>query len=441
MAEVQERRTRRLRAFLCHSSSDKDVVRRLNRWLRRDGFSPWLDEEELLPGQHWRYEIPRAVKQSDVVIVCLSHAATTKAGYINKELALALDAAEEQPEGTIFIIPVKLEECSVPDRLSAFQWVTLENDGYTKLVRALQVRARLLGLYDDSPDEEPGLVARLGSEVCFVQAIHPGMEHEPDSETEKRWNTRDHRRKFLVSPGAYVVGESVKSDRIQFWGEWEPESEVVNLAADTIRGGPKYLYSPYYRRPPRTRRLRLQNTDPFVFGENFFYSRCMQKGPDGYTDLRMLDTGSVILFGSCAERSRFVLDTVFVVAKWLDYGRNYFQTLEGLIPKVLDDVSLSRFSYSEDSEFRLYFGATYEKQVEGMFSFFPCLPVDLGPSGFARPEIILPGFVKGGLTRGYQARPLSKIENAPALWQKVVDQVVLQGLHLGIRAAIPACRQ
>jgi hypothetical protein len=59
-----------------------------------------------------------------------------------KEITIALDVADEQPEDTIFLIPVRLEECSVPDRLSRWQWVNLfEARGYERLRRALQVRA------------------------------------------------------------------------------------------------------------------------------------------------------------------------------------------------------------------------------------------------------------------------------------------------------------
>jgi len=106
-----------LRVFLCHSSGDKPLVRDIFKRLQKDGFDPWLDEEKLLPGQKWRIEIPKAVHASDVVIVCLSHKAINKAGYIQKEIKYALDAADEQPEGTIFLVPLKLEECDVPERL------------------------------------------------------------------------------------------------------------------------------------------------------------------------------------------------------------------------------------------------------------------------------------------------------------------------------------
>src|SRR2546423_1671211 len=89
---------RLLRIFLCHSSGDKPAVRELHKRLVTAGFEPWLDEERLLPGQRWRDEIPRAVQASDLVIVCLSLASISKAGYVQREIKQALDVALEQPE-------------------------------------------------------------------------------------------------------------------------------------------------------------------------------------------------------------------------------------------------------------------------------------------------------------------------------------------------------
>jgi two-component system cell cycle response regulator DivK len=133
---------RRVRVFLCHASPDKSRVRELYERLKTDAFDPWLDEENLLPGQNWQDEIAKAVRTADVVAVCLSAAATTKTGFVQREIKLALDAAEERPEGKIFLVPVRLEECEVPERLRRWQWVNLYDPaGYAKLAAALRVAA------------------------------------------------------------------------------------------------------------------------------------------------------------------------------------------------------------------------------------------------------------------------------------------------------------
>jgi hypothetical protein len=124
--------------FLCHSSKDKAAVRQLYQKLSRDGYEIWFDEEKLLPGQDWNREIIHAVRNADTVIICLSQSSVTKSGYYQKEIRMTLDAADEKPDGAIFLIPAKLEECNVPDRISRFQWVDLyKPDGYAKLIKSL----------------------------------------------------------------------------------------------------------------------------------------------------------------------------------------------------------------------------------------------------------------------------------------------------------------
>ena len=140
MNEIQEKSP--LRIFLCHSSGDKTRVRALYQRLSSEGFDPWLDEEKLLPGQEWKLEIPKAVRASHIVLICLSSNAINKAGYVQKEIKYALDVAEEQPEGTIFLIPLKLEECDVPERLGRWHWVNYyEENGYERLMSSLRMRA------------------------------------------------------------------------------------------------------------------------------------------------------------------------------------------------------------------------------------------------------------------------------------------------------------
>lgn len=114
---------RKLRVFLCHASQDKPIVRELyQRFIAEGWIDPWLDEEKLLPGQDWDLEIEKAVEDADAVIVFLSNESVTKEGYIQRELRFALDVAFEKPEETIYIIPLRLEECQPPRRLRSWHY-------------------------------------------------------------------------------------------------------------------------------------------------------------------------------------------------------------------------------------------------------------------------------------------------------------------------------
>lgn len=141
-----------LRVFLCHASEDKSAVRDLYLRLTSDGISAWLDEQNLLPGQNWEEEISKAIRQSDVFLVCMSARSVVKRGFVQREIRVALRVAEEMPSGTIFIVPTRLDDCSVPDELDHLQRVDLFNpDGYDMLIRGLKVarKARLSSLPKD----------------------------------------------------------------------------------------------------------------------------------------------------------------------------------------------------------------------------------------------------------------------------------------------------
>jgi hypothetical protein len=127
------------------SSQDKGAVRSLYAQLKRDGFAPWLDERDILPGESWEATIKTAVRTSDVVLVCLSKGSVSKAGYVQREIRSAIEVADEQPEGSIFIIPLRLEECKVPDGLTRWQWLNYyEDDAHDRLLGALRKRVSQL---------------------------------------------------------------------------------------------------------------------------------------------------------------------------------------------------------------------------------------------------------------------------------------------------------
>lgn len=137
---------RPLNIFLSHSSGDTPEVEKLNLFLKDLGADPWLDTEKLLPGQDWNFEIRKALEDADAILVCLSKKSVGKEGYVQKEIRIALDLALEMPEGRIFLIPARLEECDLPFSLKPYQWVDLYTaGGMEKLVKSLNLRGKQVG--------------------------------------------------------------------------------------------------------------------------------------------------------------------------------------------------------------------------------------------------------------------------------------------------------
>jgi hypothetical protein len=63
------------RIFLAHAREDKGQVRELYADLKARGLDPWRDEVDLMPGQIWKEETPKAIRQAGVQI-------PTQAGHL-----------------------------------------------------------------------------------------------------------------------------------------------------------------------------------------------------------------------------------------------------------------------------------------------------------------------------------------------------------------------
>lgn len=139
--------TRKLKVFLCHASEDKPKVRELYKKLAAETWiQPWLDEEDLLPGQDFDLTIYKAARDADIIIICLSTISVKKEGYVNKEIRRALDVADEKPEDTIYMIPLRLDDCQPSfEKLKKLHWADyFTPSAHEKLIKSLRLRAEVL---------------------------------------------------------------------------------------------------------------------------------------------------------------------------------------------------------------------------------------------------------------------------------------------------------
>ena len=295
----------------------------------------------------------------------------------------------------------------------------------------------------------------------IVQFFHPGGETPksfirvrwPDDVSEqklyKAWKTGSHSRNFIKSHGEYVDASGQKSiGDLVFWGEWEAEALVVKDFGKDAE--PQRLIEPFKCKLPANKlpgncgdENSCQNIDPFVFGECFRYSYCMQKT---FHVLKELDEDSIILFGAYSKKKRkFRLDTVFVVGKKMNYcNRNdlvgipdYEDYCNYLLIESLKDI------YPYDV---YYEGKTFSENE--MYSFSPA-KVYSEPTGsaFRRIELdaeLLKSFFKdtsfsddkntGVDSQGGKDFPKEVVRQG---WERLKDFVLAQGCVLGVKFDIP----
>lgn len=125
--------------FLSYAREDVAAVQKIHQSLKRVGHKPWMDKIDIVTGEKWERAIKKAIKEADLFVACLSSTSVKKRGYLQKEFKMALEIAKEKLDTDIWFIPLRLDECDVPDELSEYQWLDLfEDDAWKRFMRAIE---------------------------------------------------------------------------------------------------------------------------------------------------------------------------------------------------------------------------------------------------------------------------------------------------------------
>lgn len=136
MDESNDLSLQRKKVFICYAREDEKAAIRLYAELKECGLLPWRDKIAILPGENYKLAIRGAIKGSRYFVPLLSSASVQKVGFVQKELRYAIDNSYNYPQGTINIIPARLDECKIPfDELEELEYVDLFPDWEAGLYR------------------------------------------------------------------------------------------------------------------------------------------------------------------------------------------------------------------------------------------------------------------------------------------------------------------
>lgn len=127
-----------MRIFLSYAREDEQIVARVYDYLTSIGQRPWMDRRSLIGGVAWKEEIELEIKRCDMFFIFLSPRSVQKRGILQIEIRTALDKAREFLPDSIFIVPIVIEECEIPDQLAKYQWIDLvAEDWRTKIAQSV----------------------------------------------------------------------------------------------------------------------------------------------------------------------------------------------------------------------------------------------------------------------------------------------------------------
>jgi hypothetical protein len=129
-------------AFLSYAREDlRRATRLYNDLSRKLPIRIWFDRIDLLPGMQWEPAIRKAIRESDYFLAVLSHKAVSNRGFRHTELREALTVVNEFPVDSIFLIPIRLDRCRLPNKMRKFHYADLfpkRLDGLDLICRTLE---------------------------------------------------------------------------------------------------------------------------------------------------------------------------------------------------------------------------------------------------------------------------------------------------------------
>ncbi len=130
--------------FISYAREDGETAQKLYSDLVGNDLPAWLDKEKLDPGVRWKAAIRSEIDDSGYFIALLSGHSVDKRGYVQKELRQAIDILEEHPDHHIFIVPIRIDDCTpTHELLSDLQWLDLfpsYEEGLRRLINFFKKR-------------------------------------------------------------------------------------------------------------------------------------------------------------------------------------------------------------------------------------------------------------------------------------------------------------
>lgn len=100
--------------FISYAREDQPVALRLYHDLERHSHEPWIDKYHIQPGEAWKVASRKALHKASHAVFLFSRRSVSKRGAFQVELKEALEILKEFPEGQVFLIPARLDECEPP---------------------------------------------------------------------------------------------------------------------------------------------------------------------------------------------------------------------------------------------------------------------------------------------------------------------------------------
>jgi len=132
--------------FLSYARADAPTALRFANDLKAAGVGVWVDQYDIAPSAHWDREVHAALLRSHGVLVMLSPRSADSPNVAD-EISVAINTGKH-------VIPILIEPCTVPLRLTRVQYIDAVSDyadALARTVRAIEAQAGAASAPGDPP--------------------------------------------------------------------------------------------------------------------------------------------------------------------------------------------------------------------------------------------------------------------------------------------------
>jgi uncharacterized protein (TIGR02145 family) len=142
--------------------------------LKSAGLNPWIDREDLPPARDWDVEIRKTLAATRLILILLSKHLISKNGYVQREIEIALETWRQMAPDSIFIIPVRLDDCVIPEPLKRLAHFDLVKEAeFEKLAEHIKT---VLGLFTDARDGQIYKTILVGNHTWLAANLNYVVE-------------------------------------------------------------------------------------------------------------------------------------------------------------------------------------------------------------------------------------------------------------------------
>jgi hypothetical protein len=165
--------------FISYSVRDRRFVRNIAKRLWKEGYSVWLDEKELVPGDSLSLRLSEALQAARIVLVIVTPN-SIKSNWVKFELSKATD---RMVTGKCRIVPVLKGDITPPPELAGLVYADFKKSfskGFKKILAALGHEGSKLATENRSVEVYEGLLKKTfdGSGMGWIDGEYKDIDYE-----------------------------------------------------------------------------------------------------------------------------------------------------------------------------------------------------------------------------------------------------------------------